>query len=75
VLPLRALPSVLAGTPFEDAQGLGAKLGDALDELVGMKKATFSYVTSHFTLPQLQAHFGPETGTWINRICHGITDI
>jgi len=71
-LPLRSLSLLLHSTPINKIQGLGAKMGVALQKFCGMDSMpTLGAVADRYTQAQLSNHFGEENGRWIYLICRG----
>ncbi|KAI9140345.1 hypothetical protein BKA69DRAFT_1029597, partial [Paraphysoderma sedebokerense] len=58
--------------PFQKIRFLGGKLGDEVESALGVSTAGDIWYILKYSLQELQAKFGDQTGTWLFNISRGI---
>lgn len=69
--PAYVIPHLMKDLPYSRIQGLGGKLGYAIEAIYGDKVRTMGQILA---LPraELAAHFGEETAQWLHAVSQGI---
>jgi nucleotidyltransferase/DNA polymerase involved in DNA repair len=69
--PQCVVPGLMKDLPYNRIQGLGGKLGSAIETVYGERVSTMGQILA---VPQaeLARHFGAETAQWLHDISHGI---
>lgn len=71
LVPISSVNSLMAELDVSDVRGLGGKLGEAVQNFSGVKKAVELQAYPESVLCK---QFGHKTGLWLYRICRGLDD-
>jgi nucleotidyltransferase/DNA polymerase involved in DNA repair len=69
--PQCVVPGLMKDLPYNRIQGLGGKLGSAIETVYGERVSTMGQILA-VPQPELAGHFGAETAQWLHDISHGI---